>query len=153
EDHTFTVLLGQGAYMDNNSRSLGVTYFNVPADNFDDASLNYNVPSDQRVASGSEGSGHTVTSLFARANYNYKEKYLFEALVRRDGSSRFGENNRYGVFPSFSAGWVVSQEDFWPGNTFIDFLKVRGGYGVVGNDNIGDFAYLSTIGGGRNYAI
>lgn len=153
EDHTFTVLLGQGAYKDNNSRSLGVTYFNVPADNFDDASLNYNVPSDQRVASGSEGSGHTVTSLFARVNYNYKEKYLFEALVRRDGSSRFGENNRYGVFPSFSAGWVVSQEDFWPDNTFLDFLKVRGGYGVVGNDNIGDFAYLSTIGGGRNYAI
>lgn len=153
EDHTFTVLLGQGAYLDNRSRSLGVTYFNVPADNFDDASLNFNVPSDQRVATGSEGSGHSVTSLFARVNYNYKEKYMVEALVRRDGSSRFGSNNRYGVFPSFSAGWVVSQEGFWPSNGVVDFLKVRGGYGVVGNDNIGDFAFLSTIGGGRNYAI
>ncbi|MBK1438624.1 TonB-dependent receptor [Parapedobacter sp. ISTM3] len=152
-DHNFTFLIGQGAYKDSQARGLSVTYFNVPADNFDDASLNYNVPTDQRNSSGSEGSGHTVSSLFARVNYNYKERYIAEALVRRDGSSRFGANNRYGVFPSFSLGWNVSNEEFLTGNTIINSLKIRGGYGVVGNDNIGDFAFLSTIGSGRNYTI
>ncbi|HPH45465.1 MAG TPA: SusC/RagA family TonB-linked outer membrane protein, partial [Chryseolinea sp.] len=151
--HTFNLLLGQGAYQDNNSRGTSVTYYNVPVDNFDDASLNYNVPTSDRNSSGYEGNLHTVTSLFARLNYNYDEKYLLTAIVRRDGSSRFGSNNKYGYFPSFSVGWVVSREKFWFSNNVVDFLKVRGGYGVVGNDNIGDFAYLATIGSGRNYTI
>ncbi len=153
EDHNFTVLLGQGAYYDNRARGLFVTYFGLPVDNFDDASLNYNIPTDQRNASGYENVGHTVSSLFARVNYNYQEKYMVEALVRRDGSSRFGSNNKYGVFPSFSAGWLISKEEFLRGHDNINVLKVRGGYGVVGNDNINDFAYLSTVGGGRNYTI
>lgn len=153
DDHNVTLLVGQGAYKDSQSRGLSVTYFNVPANNFEDASLNYNVPTDQRSSSGSEGSGHTVSSLFARLNYNYQERYILEALVRRDGSSRFGSNNRYGIFPSFSAGWNVSNEAFLADNEVVNLLKIRGGYGVVGNDNIGDFAFLSTIGSGRNYTI
>lgn len=153
EGHNFTVLAGQGAYYDNRARGLFVTYFGLPVNNFDDASLNYNIPTDQRNSSGYENVGHTVSSLFGRINYNYEEKYMVEALVRRDGSSRFGSNNKYGVFPSFSAGWVVSREDFLESNPYINFLKIRGGYGVVGNDNIGDFAYLSTISGGRNYTL
>lgn len=151
--HSFTALLGQGAYFDNTARGLTVTYFDLPVNNFEDASLNYNVPTDQRNAVGYENVGHTVSSLFARLNYNYNEKYLFEGLIRRDGSSRFGTNNRYGVFPSFSLGWQVTKEDFFADNGFADMLKIRGGYGVVGNDNIGDFAFLSTIGSGRNYSI
>jgi TonB-linked SusC/RagA family outer membrane protein len=78
---------------------------------------------------------------------------LLAAIFRRDGSSRFGSNNRYGFFPSVSLGWVITGENFWPTNEALSFLKLRGGYGVVGNDNIGDFAYLSTVGGGRNYAF
>ncbi|SFB78191.1 TonB-linked outer membrane protein, SusC/RagA family [Parapedobacter composti] len=152
-DHNFTVLLGQGAYLDNRARGLSVGYDNIPATNFEDASLNFNVPPDQRIASGSEAPGHAVSSLFARINYNYQERYIVEALVRRDGSSRFGTNNRYGVFPSFSLGWNVTNETFFPKNDIVNLLKIRGGYGVVGNDNIGDFAYMSTIGSGRNYAI
>ena len=73
--------------------------------------------------------------------------------MRRDGSSRFGSNNKYGYFPSFSAGWVPSRESFWKENNIVNQLKIRGGYGVTGNDNIGDFKYLSTVGGGRNYAV
>ena len=152
-DHNLTLLLGQGAYYDNRARGISVTYFGLPVDNFDDASLNYNIPTDQRNSSGYENAGHTVSSLFARVNYNYQEKYMLEALVRRDGSSRFGSNNKYGVFPSFSMGWVMSREAFLQGHDYIKMLKLRGGYGVVGNDNINDFAYLSTIGGGRNYTI
>jgi len=153
DKHTASVLLGQGAYQDNNSRGISVTYYNMPVDNFDDASMNYNVPMTDRNSSGYEGALHTVSSLFARLNYNYDEKYMLTAIVRRDGSSRFGSNNKFGFFPSFSAGWVVSREVFWAANSVVDFLKIRGGYGIVGNDNIGDFAYLSTIGSGRNYTI
>ncbi len=152
-DHSFSALIGQGAYYDNRSTGLNVTYYNIPVDNFDDASLNYNIPTDQRNSSGYENAGHTVSSLFARLNYNYQEKYLAEGLIRRDGSSRFGSNNKYGVFSSFSLGWVASKEDFLADVDAINILKLRGGYGVVGNDNIGDFAYIATVGGGRNYTI
>jgi TonB-linked SusC/RagA family outer membrane protein len=153
QKHNVTLLLGQGAYMDNRTKAINVTFNDVPADNFDDASLNFKVASDKRVADGSEGADHRISSLFGRINYNYDEKYLVEGIIRRDGSSRFGANNKYGIFPSFSLGWVASREKFFPQIEAISFLKVRGGYGVVGNDNIGDFAYLSTIGSGRNYAF
>jgi TonB-linked SusC/RagA family outer membrane protein len=151
--HNLNVLVGQGSYLDGNSRNLNVTYFNIPVDNFEDATMKYNVAAVDRVGTGDEGVHHTVSSLFARLNYNFDERYLLTAIIRRDGSSRFGSNKKYGYFPSFSAGWVASKERFWPVNDVVNFLKVRGGYGVVGNDNIKDFAYLSTIGGGRNYTL
>jgi TonB-dependent starch-binding outer membrane protein SusC len=151
EKHNATILLGQGAYQDNDNRGSGATYTGIPATNFDDASFNFGAA----VTSGNgyEGQLHTVSSLFTRLNYNYDEKYLFSFLIRRDGSSRFGENYRYGTFPSISAGWVPSSESFWTPNDIVNFLKIRGSYGIVGNDNIGDFAFVSTIGGGRNYAF
>lgn len=152
-DHHFTVLAGQGAYLENRARMTSVTFFNIPADNFNEASLNFKVPADQRNTDGSEGIEHMVSSLFGRITYDYQEKYLFQALVRRDGSSRFGPNKQYGVFPSFMLGWVASKENFFPANSRINFLKFRAGYGAVGNDNIGDFAFISTVGSGRNYTI
>jgi TonB-linked SusC/RagA family outer membrane protein len=151
--HNVTLLLGQGAYQDNNSYGTSVTFFNIPVDNFDDASLNYKRPTDQRSSDGSEGALHKVSSLFARLNYDFDEKYLIQALIRRDGSSRFGANHKYGIFPSVSVGYVISRENFFPANNVVNFLKLRGGYGVVGNDAIGDFAFLSTIGSGRNYTF
>ncbi|WP_422354012.1 SusC/RagA family TonB-linked outer membrane protein [Roseivirga pacifica] len=151
--HNVSVLLGQGAYRDNFSKGVNLTVYDIPVDNFDDASLNFNVPVESTNPGGYESAEHKVSSLFARVNYNFDEKYMFSGVIRRDGSSRFGANNKYGVFPSFSAGWVVSGEEFWPENNVINFLKLRGSYGVVGNDNIGDFAYISTIGGGRNYTF
>jgi len=152
-EHSFEVLLGQGAYKDNYSTNINVTKWDLPVDNFDDASLNYDVPTDQITAGGGESVYHTMSSLFARLNYNFGGKYLLTVIARRDGSSRFGENNKYGFFPSGSVGWIASEESFWPQNEIVNFLKVRGGYGVVGNDNIGNHAYLSTVGGGRNYAF
>lgn len=153
EDHNFTILLGQGAYQDNFSNGINVTKSGLPVGSFDDASMNYNIPSDDRDGNGYENAPHNVSSLFARLNYDFDEKYLLTAVVRRDGSSRFGSNNKYGFFPSGSVGWVVSREGFWPSNNVVNFLKVRGGYGVVGNDNINDFMYLATISGGRDYTI
>ena len=153
DKHNFSVLLGQGVYVDNNSFGENVTYYDIPVDNYTQASFNFSVPQDQIVASSYEGIEHRVTSLFSRLTYDYDEKYLLTAIFRRDGSSRFGANNKFGFFPSFSAGWVPSKEDFWQDNDIINQLKIRGGFGVTGNDNIGDFRYLSTIGGGRNYAL
>jgi TonB-linked SusC/RagA family outer membrane protein len=153
KSHNFNILLGQGVYVDNITTGENVTYFNIPVDNYQDASFNFGVPTDQINASAYSGNEHRVTSLFSRLNYNFDERYLFTAIIRRDGSSRFGSNNKYGLFPSFSAGWVPSKESFWKDNDIVKQLKIRGGYGVTGNDNIGDFQYLSTIGGGRNYTI
>lgn len=150
-DHNFTVLLGQGAYLYNNSTRLNTTYFNLPVDSFDEASMNYDVASDDIEAFGREGIHHTVSSLFTRVTYNYKEKYLFTGIVRRDGSSRFGSNNKFGYFPSASLGWVVTREDFWPAENSVNFLKLRASYGVTGNDVLGDFRFVSTVGDGRNY--
>jgi TonB-linked SusC/RagA family outer membrane protein len=78
---------------------------------------------------------------------------MLTAILRRDGSSRFGSNNVYGYFPSVSVGWVVSQESFWKTNDYVNFLKVRAGYGVNGNDNLQPFQYTSTIGSIGGYTI
>lgn len=153
ENHNFNILLGQGVYVDNISSGETLAYFGIPVDNYSNASFNFSVPTDQIVASAYSGAEHKVTSLFSRLTYNYDEKYLLTAIIRRDGSSRFGSNNKYGYFPSFSAGWVPSKESFWKDNDIINQLKIRGGYGVTGNDNIGDFKYLSTISGGRDYTL
>ena len=152
-NHNITLLGGQGSYNDGSSRNNSVTYFGIPATTFDQASMNYSVPNTKKNAGSGEGQDHKVNSLFARINYNYAERYLVQALVRRDGSSRFGDNNKFGYFPSFSFGWVATREDFFPQTDYVDFLKVRGGYGVVGNENLGNFQYVSVIGGGRNYAF
>jgi TonB-linked SusC/RagA family outer membrane protein len=152
-DHHFTILLGQGAYKENIGGSIGTTMFNLPVNNFEDASFNFDIPQTDRSTGTGDFIEHKLTSLFGRLNYNYKEKYLFTGILRRDGSSRFGSNSRYGVFPSVSVGWVASNEDFWNQNGIISSLKFRGGYGVVGNDAIRNFGYLSTVAGGRNYAF
>ena len=153
DQHHFTILLGQGAYLDNNSSGVNVTYFNIPVTNFHDASMNYSLSSDDITASGNEGIHHTVSSLFSRVTYDYAGKYLVTGVIRRDGSSRFGSNNKYGYFPGASLGWVASQEDFWSVKDVLSFFKFRASYGVTGNDVLGDFRYLSTVGGGRNYTF
>ena len=153
-DHSFNLLLGQAAYVDNHGGYAGVTLYDLPITSYKDASYNFNIPdATNRVGGASDFVEHKLSSLFSRLNYNYKEKYLFTGIYRRDGSSRFGSNHKYGVFPSFSLGWVVSKEDFWKANDIINTLKIRGGYGVVGNDAISDFGYLSTVGGGFNYTV
>ncbi|WP_073406340.1 TonB-dependent receptor [Mucilaginibacter sp. OK098] len=151
--HHANALLGQGSYIDAANVQSGVTYYNLPVTTFKDASLNYNIPAVQRIGYGSEGQAHHISSLFARLNYDYDEKYILQAVIRRDGSSRFGENHKYGTFPSVSLGWVPTKEAFWPQNNVVDFLKLRGGYGVVGNDALRDNAFLSTVSGGRNYSF
>jgi TonB-linked SusC/RagA family outer membrane protein len=87
----------------------------------------------------------SLTSYLSRLTYNYKGKYLFTAAVRADGSSRFGTNNRWGTFPSASVGWVVSDEDFLKPITQVSFAKLRASYGVIGNNNIGNYTQYALV--------
>ena len=92
-----------------------------------------------------------LTSILGRVFYSYQNKYLFTATIRRDGSSKFGKNNRYGYFPSFSLGWNVAEEKLMENVHWLDQLKLRGGYGVLGNQEIDNYQYSSTITTGINY--
>lgn len=92
-----------------------------------------------------------LTSILGRVFYSYQSKYLITATIRRDGSSKFGKNNRYGNFPSASVGWNISEENFMKQFTWLDQLKVRGGYGVLGNQEIDNYQYSATITTGINY--
>lgn len=91
------------------------------------------------------GSEWAIASFMFRANYDYKNRYLLTATVRRDGSSRFGANNRWGTFPSFSAAWRMSDEDWFIKDSWISDIKLRAGYGVTGNQNIGNYSYASSF--------
>src|SRR5512133_3464142 len=93
------------------------------------------------------GSAWALFSQFGRANYDLKGKYFLEATARRDGSSRFGAANRYGIFPAASGAWEVSKENFMAGTkSWLDALKLRAGWGKSGNDRIGEYNMFSTFG-------
>ncbi|MBS1566868.1 MAG: TonB-dependent receptor [Bacteroidetes bacterium] len=152
-DHNFTVLVGTGA-QENSASGVNATYNGLQVSNFHDASMNYSLANTNRIAGGFENQPYTLASYFGRVIYDYAGKYLFTGIIRRDGSSKFGSNNKYGNFPSASLGWIASKEEFWPANNVVSFLKVRGSYGVVGNDlSLADFQYVSTVSGGRNYVV
>ena len=87
----------------------------------------------------------SLTSFLSRLTYNYRGKYLFTAAVRSDGSSRFGSDNRWGIFPSASVGWVISDEAFVQKYPEISFAKLRASYGVIGNNNIGNYTSYALI--------
>ena len=155
-NHNINLLAGMGEYKDNNARGVTVAYLNIPATTFDQASFRFNaLPANRQNSSGSDGTDHRINSLFSRLQYNYADKYLLSALIRRDGSSRFGSNNKFGYFPSVSVGWVPTLESFFPKGNVLNTLKIRGSYGVTGNDGIGDFAFVPLVaaGGQRNYTF
>lgn len=130
--HSIDVIVGQEALntgAGKNQSSSGLNPFSTD--------INYinmtNVSS--KVVNSDYYKGVNFYSLFARANYTFNDKYIVTGVVRRDGSSRFGANNRYGVFPAFSAAWRLSSEEFMKSIPFITELKIRGGYGLMGNSN------------------
>jgi len=153
QDHEFSILLAQEANVMGIGGGTSNSMSGLPITSYQDASFNFDISQANRISGTWDFTQHKISSLFTRVNYNYKEKYLFTGIIRRDGSTRFGSNYKYGIFPSFSLGWVVSNENFWKPNEIVSSLKIRGGYGVVGNDAISDFGYLSRVVGGFNYTI
>jgi len=100
----------------------------------------------------SSTSGYGLSSAFARLGYAYADRYLFELTARRDGSSRFGQNKRYAIFPAVSAAWRISNESFWQKSSFINDLKIRGSIGKTGNQTIGDYVAQGEYATGASYA-
>lgn len=132
-------------------------------DRFDQSALSssggYNSAAIQTLNAAAAVTGNTTSSqsvlisYFGRLQYGYKEKYILNASIRRDGSSRFGVNNQFGIFPSVSLKWIVSEENFMKAVSFISDLKIRASYGVNGNDNLpNDYASIATI-GNANYVF
>jgi len=149
EQHDVTVLGGASAEW-NEYEFISANRTGLPND---DPSLRY-------LQQGTESQGATgdlnrsrLMSYFGRVNYNFDSRYLATLVARYDGSSRFGENNRFGFFPSFSLAWRISEESFMQDVSFVDDLKLRGGYGINGNDAIGNFLFLTGIEGFRNYTL
>ncbi|MDD4800653.1 MAG: SusC/RagA family TonB-linked outer membrane protein [Proteiniphilum sp.] len=148
-DHHFSILAGY-SYEDYSDR-----WVNGFRDNFasnDLPFLDVGAPDNQRsTGSGAEWS---LQSLFSRINYNYLEKYLIEGTVRYDGSSRFPETRKYGLFPSIAAGWRLSEEEFIKNNdnlSWLTSLKLKASIGKLGNQNIGTYPYQTLYDLGRNY--
>jgi TonB-linked SusC/RagA family outer membrane protein len=109
---------------------------------------------DDRARVNGGASDHKLASLFGRLSYNYDEKYMVEGTIRRDGSSNFGEDNQFAVFPSVSAGWVLTREKFMESRpSWFEFAKLRASWGQNGNENIGAFGYTSLIQTGDYRAV
>ncbi|WP_339925592.1 TonB-dependent receptor [uncultured Cyclobacterium sp.] len=94
-----------------------------------------------------------IQSLFTRVKFNHDEKYLFETTFRYDGSSRFPEDNKYALFPSMAIGWRLSNEDFLKNSSWLSDLKLKASWGVLGNQNIGNYPYQTVLESGRNYPL
>ncbi|MEC5147049.1 TonB-dependent receptor [Chitinophaga sp. 212800010-3] len=110
-----------------------------------------NNPKLPRPSMNSRKEDNTLVAFFGRINYNYKQKYLLQAILRHEGSSRFGANNKWGNFPAISAGWVISKEPFMQDFPVINNLKLRAGYGVTGNQGIPNYQSLITLSTGGTY--
>lgn len=149
DTHHFTLMAGTTAFKDMHE-SLSGEKSDVIFDDFEHAYLD-NATNPLSASTGGSYSEHTVASLFGRVNYDLKDRYMLTATIRRDGSSRFGSENKYGYFPSVAGGWVISKEDFMSKYSGIDLLKLRASWGQNGSENIGDFGYTSIIGNQNIY--
>ena len=149
ENHNVQTTLGTSVFVTQGKFSGGTIGFFENEVNFSSASLTDAVD----IFNSLEESGlsgkfdERLLSYFARLQYNFASKYLFSAVIRRDGSTKFGPNNRFGYFPSGSVGWVVSEESFLKDSNAINFFKLRGSYGILGNDRIPGNAFRSILNG------
>lgn len=156
--HHFDVLLGmesqryQGTYLSASNWNLLSQFDDFAYAYLDNTTGKAHLDADGNVVEtrgigGGPENLYRRASYFGRVGYNYQEKYMFNATLRADGSSKFARGNRWGYFPSFSAGWVLTNEDFLAGNGIsgLDFLKLRLSWGQVGNQSIDDFQFASPI--------
>ena len=143
EKHKLNVLAGyEIVYSQSESNSMRLTKFPFPNFGLDDIGNAF-------VQDKSTGrSSNSLLSYFGRVNYTYDDRYLLTGTIRRDGSSKFGPENKWGVFPSVAAAWRVSQEGFWQNSKIIDFindLKFRFEYGITGNNDIGNNLFVTNL--------
>lgn len=140
DDNKVSAVLGM-SYLQNDTRQATSSGEGYPSDAIKNLSGATDI-----IAGNSVNGRYNFLSYFLRGNYSFQDKYLFSGSVRVDGSSRFGSNNRYGWFPAASVGWVISEENFMRDINFLSFLKLRASYGLTGNAEIGEAAFLALYG-------
>ena len=148
-------LRGVARLLGNNAKQLSDTdFFPLSAQQFPDNSLEVFNQSDEaiKVALATLSTPNRLLSYFGRAQYEYDNRYLLTASIRRDGSSRFGKNNRWGMFPAVSAAYRISNEKFWPEKFVVNQMKIRGSWGMNGNNSISTNAAIGLM-GSSNYSI
>lgn len=146
EVHSLKGTLGASVFR-RTGESLNATAYNIPNNSVEYADISANLaPGGFLNNAGSWEFEERLLSTFLRAEYGYKQRYLVSAILRRDGSSKFGPNNRYGFFPTFSGAWIISEEGFYDIEP-IGFAKLRLSYGFSGNDQIANFAYRALLNG------
>ncbi len=148
EDHNFSVLLGTTARKENYENLSG---FNADVMVIDPNHIYLNMATDTVWRADGGASHAALLSAFGRVTYDYQNKYSFTGIIRRDGSSRFGPNNRYGIFPSLGVSWVISDEEFMPNIDPVNFLKFRASWGVNGNERIGNYQFIPVMDYSRGY--
>ena len=148
EDHKLG-LLGGFEQIDNEIESVSATRQDIFSNDFPQLSLGdpNSATNDSSIASWG------LRSYFGRVNYEYKDKYLVEANLRYDGSSRFAEGNKWGVFPSFSVGWKFSEESFLSNVNWLSNSKLRASWGELGNQNIGPYPFSASVASGQDYTF
>ena len=149
-DHGFSGMVGTEAIA-TDFENLGGSAGDITV--FNEEQIFLNLARDTLSLPQNQGWEYRSSSIFSRLNYNYKEKYSLTAIYRRDGSSRFGPGNRIGHYRSIGLAWIISQEDFFKKDGAFNYLKLRGGWGVNGNDRIGNYQFVSQIISNRNYEI
>ncbi|MDH5247706.1 MAG: TonB-dependent receptor [Cyclobacteriaceae bacterium] len=156
-NHNLDLLVGQEALNTGYGRSIAGQGFDPFSEDRDFVNLSTTTPGSTRTVNSGSGNGTTFSSYFGRLNYSFNDKYLVSAVIRRDGSSRFGSENKYGTFPAFSAGWRLSEENFLQSAAWLDELKLRGGWGIMGNSNNVDpnnqYSLYATSVGASSYPI
>ena len=152
EEHKVDAIVGysweNNLYADQKSEATNFAVGSMGADNIQSGNL---LKIGNVTSSRNE---YKLISLFARAHYSFKERYMITATVRRDGSSKFGANHKWGTFPSVSAAWGISQESFMePTSDWLSNLKLRASWGKLGNNSIGNYEWQALYGSGYNYAF
>jgi len=148
-DHKINAVVGT-SLLNNANSSLSGTAYNIPYNSWEFADISLADPNNLQNNTSSWQQKFRMLSFFGRVRYAYRERYLLQLIARRDGSNNFGSLNRIGYFPSVLAGWVVSDEPFFHSD-LVQFLKIRGGYGTTGNDQIGYMRYRALLGGEAVY--
>ncbi len=149
--HNFALTLGT-TVLNNRADFVGGSNTNLPSNDPEDAFISNTIDPIASQGAYAAATESALLSYFGKVNYDLDNKYLFSATFRADGSSRFGRNNRYGFFPSFSLGWVINREDFWSMDA-VSLFKLRGSWGQNGNDKIGDYSFSTIVNAGQNYSF
>ncbi|WP_299336321.1 TonB-dependent receptor [uncultured Psychroserpens sp.] len=152
DTHNLSVLVGTSVFKTEGFFS-GFVGFDIPGNTVANATLEQASDIQNIFPNGNAQFDARLLSYFTRLQYDYKGKYLLSAVLRRDGSTKFGPENKFGIFPSASVGWIVSEENFMQNNDVLSFLKLRASYGILGNDRIPDFRFVSLLNGEGTYVI